>query len=64
MVLGEGGAVLIMEELQHALKRKAKIYGEILGYSSVNEAFDLFGVDTDNGTMALNFKQALKNAQH
>lgn len=62
MVLGEGGAILVLEELQHALKRKAKIYGEILGYSSLNEAFDLFGVSTDNGTMVSNFKQVMQKA--
>lgn len=59
MVLGEGGATLIMEELQHALRRDARIYGEVLSYSALNEAFDLFGINTDNGAMAINFKQAL-----
>jgi 3-oxoacyl-[acyl-carrier-protein] synthase II len=59
LVLGEGGAILIVEELQHALRRDAKIYGEIVSYSALNDAFDLFGVDTNNGTMALNFRQAL-----
>jgi 3-oxoacyl-(acyl-carrier-protein) synthase len=62
MVLGEGGGVLIMEELQHALNRKARIYGEMVSYSSLNEAFDLFGVETENGTMALNLERALKRA--
>jgi 3-oxoacyl-[acyl-carrier-protein] synthase II len=60
MVLGEGGAILIIEELQHALRRNAKIYGEIISYSALNEAFDLFGINTDNGTMVLNFKQVLE----
>jgi 3-oxoacyl-[acyl-carrier-protein] synthase II len=63
MVLGEGGAVLVLEELQHALKRDAHIYGEVVSYSALNEAFDLFGVDTENGTMARNFKQALKKSK-
>ncbi len=62
MVLGEGGAVLVMEELQHALRRKANIYGEMLGYSSANEAFDLFGIETDNGAMPHNFNQVLNNS--
>jgi 3-oxoacyl-[acyl-carrier-protein] synthase II len=62
MVLGEGGAIILLEELQHALKRNAKIYGEILGYSAANEAFDLFGIETDNGAMANNFRQVLNNA--
>jgi 3-oxoacyl-[acyl-carrier-protein] synthase II len=62
MVLGEGGAVLILEELQHALNRKARIHGEILGYSSLNEAFDLFGVNTDNRTMVSNFKEVVQKA--
>lgn len=62
LVLGEGGAALIMEELQHALLRKAKIYGEVLGYSSANEASDLFGIEADNGAMAFNFNQVLNNS--
>jgi len=62
MVLGEGGAVIILEELQHALNRNAKIYGEMLGYSARNEAFDLFGIETDNGVMANNFNQVLSNS--
>jgi 3-oxoacyl-[acyl-carrier-protein] synthase II len=60
MVLGEGGACIIIEELEHALNRNAKIFGEIVSYSALNEAFDLFGVNADNGVMALNFRQALE----
>ena len=63
MVLGEGGAILIMEELQHALKRNAKIYCEIISYSALNEAFDLIEVDTNNATMVLNFKQVLERGK-
>ncbi len=60
IVLGEGGACIVVEELHHALKRNAKIYGEIVSYSALNEAFDLFEVDNNNETMALNFKQVLE----
>ncbi|MGO8988952.1 MAG: beta-ketoacyl-[acyl-carrier-protein] synthase family protein [bacterium] len=61
-VLGEGGGILIIEELRHALERGANIYGEVLSYSSSCEAFDFVGVDSDDATMASNFKQTLSKA--
>ena len=45
IVLGEGGAVLVLEELQNARKGEARIYGEILGYASGNEAYSIFHID-------------------
>jgi 3-oxoacyl-[acyl-carrier-protein] synthase II len=58
MVLGEGGGAVIMEELHHAIDRGAKIYGEILGYSSVTEGY-MFGTKTDINVMAKGFDFAL-----
>ncbi|MBI4398504.1 MAG: beta-ketoacyl-[acyl-carrier-protein] synthase family protein [Candidatus Omnitrophica bacterium] len=40
-VLAEGSGVLILEELEFAKKRKAKIYGEIIGYGSTADAYRL-----------------------
>jgi 3-oxoacyl-[acyl-carrier-protein] synthase II len=62
LVLGEGGAVIILEELEHAKARKAKIYGEILGYAAANDAYNLFGANTDGSAAAMCFKRALANA--
>jgi len=63
IVLGEGGAVLVLEELQNAKKRNAKIYGEILGYASGNEAYNIFHIDPVGDVAADVIKMALKNAQ-
>jgi 3-oxoacyl-[acyl-carrier-protein] synthase II len=62
IVLGEGGAVLVLEELQNAKKREAKIYGEILGYASGNEAYNIFHIDPVGDIAADVIKMALKNA--
>ncbi len=60
MVLGEGGGSIIIEELQHALKRKANIYGEVISYSALNEAYDLVEVGPEYIDMANNFKLVLQ----
>ena len=62
-VLGEGGAVLVLEELQSALRRKAKIYGEILGYASGNEAYNIFEIDPSAEAASIVMKKALDNAE-
>ncbi|WP_054743363.1 beta-ketoacyl-[acyl-carrier-protein] synthase family protein [Cellulosilyticum ruminicola] len=43
--LGEGACFFIFEELEHALNRKADIYGEILGYGLGNDAYNMTSPD-------------------
>jgi 3-oxoacyl-[acyl-carrier-protein] synthase II len=40
-VMAEGGGVLILEDLQHALERGAPIYAEVLSYASTNDAYKI-----------------------
>jgi 3-oxoacyl-[acyl-carrier-protein] synthase II len=62
IVLGEGGAAIILEDLQHALRRKARIYGEVLGYASGNECYDMFEKDPSGDAGSIVMQKALKNA--
>lgn len=62
-VIGEGSGILILEELEHALKRDAKIYAEVVGYGSSSDAYHMTSPLPDGSGAALAMKKAIKDAE-
>ena len=62
-VMAEGAGVLILEELSHALKRRAKIYGEITGYGSTADAYRLTDMDPEGTGAVRAVRMALAKAE-
>jgi nodulation protein E len=61
LVLGEGSAILVLEELEHALGRGAKIYAEIAGFGANADAGDLTSPDARSAARAM--QRALSDGQ-
>lgn len=61
-VVSEGAAMLILEELEHALARNATIYGEFLGYGSSSDAYHISQPASDGAGAAKAMRSALNDA--
>jgi 3-oxoacyl-[acyl-carrier-protein] synthase II len=62
-VMGEGAAVLVMESLQRARRRKAHIYAEVTGYGSSFDAFGITRPEPEGKGAAISMRSALREAK-
>ncbi len=61
-VMGEGAGIVILEELEHAKQRGAKIYGEVIGFGSTTDAYHITSPCPDGEGGAKAMMRAIKNA--
>ena len=61
-VPGEGAGTLILESREHAINRGARIYGEVLGYATTNDAFHQVAPDETGEAPAMAVTLALRDA--
>ena len=61
--IGEGGGIMLLESLEHAIARHAKIYGEIMGYGIGNDAYHRTSPDPSGEGAYRSMKMALQDAE-
>ena len=62
-VMGEGAGIVVLEELEHAKRRNAKIYGEIIGFGATTDAYHITSPCPDGEGGACAMQRALDDAK-
>ena len=61
-VMGEGAAMLILEDLEHAMARGAQVYAEVMGYGNTADAYHITSPDPEAGGITRAIREAVAEA--